>query len=74
MNEAEVALQSELSAALVAAQVTPAQLAEHLAYAGVTGEGGELPTMAQITAFAQEQGLSFADLADGAASDYQSFE
>ena len=73
-TEDEAALRSELSAALVAAQVTPAQLAEHLAYAGVTGEGGELPTMAQITAFAQERGLSFSELADAVAADYQSFE
>ena len=74
MNEAEVALQSELSAALVAAQVTPEQLEGYLRWAGLAIEDSDTPTMAQITAFAQERGLSFNELADAVAADYQSFE
>lgn len=62
----EAALRKELWAALVRVSVTPTALADYLSSEGLEFEGQ--PKMAQITAFAQERGVSFAALADAVAA------
>ena len=72
-DDAHADIRRELSAALVAAGITPVDLTAYFQAEGVVVEG-VTPTVAQIIGYAQEAGLTLAQLAERVAVDTTPFE